>query len=515
MKRRTRLTHLTLAVPLAFSLVLTACGGSDSASNQGEGESKTSGKPTEITTAIMNYEADMVGEDNVVWKELEKRTNTKLKITWIPEASFDEKLNVMLASGDLPELTYVESIDTPQIRSLISQGVFWDLTPFIKDYPNMNKLPKETWSNSKIDGKQYVIPRYYPIVGGGLFPILRQDWLDKLGLKTPESLDDLYQVLKAFTEGDPDGNGNKDTIGMAGYLGSFNFIFNVMNETGGAWKLRDGSIYPLITEDKSREALLYVKKLYDEGLISPDLAILKLNQVLEAVKGNKAGAASLSMAYSWEVTGELRKTLPNAEFRALPYLKSTNDVKYVPATGGFYGAYLIPKKVSESKVKSILKFLDYGYSQEVNDLANYGIKGVHYNEENGRKISTEQANKDLVKVGGNLGSIWRPLGFAQVIDSVGIANDVYEQNKKTIDERLKSYLKDPALGVVSDAYNKFWPDIDKKVTDFRVKVILGQESIDAYDQLIAKIKEDANYKKVVEEMNAAYKQRVAENGLGE
>ncbi|WP_409344133.1 hypothetical protein [Paenibacillus sp. MBLB4367] len=126
----------------------------------------------------------------------------------------------------------------------------------------------------------------------------------------------------------------------------------------------------------------------------------------------------------------------------------------MPATGGFYGAYLIHKKVPESKVKSILKFLDYGYSQEGNDLANYGIKGVHYNEKDGRKIATEQAKKDLVVVVGNLGSIWRPLGFAQVIDSVGTADDVYEQNKKTVEERSKSFLPDPAMGVVSEAYNK-------------------------------------------------------------
>jgi putative aldouronate transport system substrate-binding protein len=285
-----------------------------------------------------------------------------------------------------------------------------------------------------------------------------------------------------------------------------------MNESGGAWKLRDGSIHPILTEDKSKDALIYVKKLYDEGLISSDIAILKLNQVLEAVKGSKAGSASLSMAYAWEVTGELRNTNPKAEFRALPYLKSDNGVKYVPATGGFYGAYLIPKKVPESKVKSILKFLDYGYSQEGNDLANYGIKGVHYEEKDGRKVSTEQAKKDLVKVGGNLGSIWRPLGYAQVIDSVGIANDVYEQNKKTIEERSKSYLTDPALGVVSDAYNKYWSDISKKITDFRVKVILGQETIETYDQFVKKMKEDANYKKVVEEMNAEYKKKVELSG---
>jgi putative aldouronate transport system substrate-binding protein len=489
-------------------LLLTACGGGETEGGTNEVEAS---KPTEITTAIMNYQADMVGEDNIVWKELEKRTNTKLKLTWIPSASFNEKLNVMLASGDLPELTYVESIDVPQIRTMISQGVFWDLTPYVNNYPNLSKLPKDTWENSKIDGKHYVVPRYYPIVGGGLFPMLRQDWLDKLGLKTPETFDDFYKVLKAFTENDPDGNGKKDTIGMAGYLSSFSFLYNVVNESGGAWKLRDGSINPISTEEKSREALLFIKKLYDEGLISPDLAILKLNQVLEAVKGGKAGGASVSMAFTWEFTGELRKTVPNAEVRALPYLKSANGVRYVPATGGFYGAYLIPKEVPESKMKSILKFLDYGYTQEGNDLVNYGIKGVHYNEKDGRKNATDQAKKDLVVVGGNMGSIWRPLGYSQVIDGVGIADDIYAQNKKIVEERAKSYLPDPALGVISEAYSKFWPDISKKISDFQMKVILGQETIEAYDQHIKKTKEDPNYKKVVEEMNAAYKKKVEMN----
>ena len=54
---------------------------------------------------------------------------------------------------------------------------------------------------------------YYPVQRGQCLIIFRQDWLDKLGLKYPETLDDMKNVLIAFTNNDPDGNGKNDTYG--------------------------------------------------------------------------------------------------------------------------------------------------------------------------------------------------------------------------------------------------------------------------------------------------------------
>ena len=73
----------------------------------------------------------------------------------------------------------------------------------MKEYKNLMDAPKQTWDNTKINGKNYVVPIVRPLEVGGL--AIRRDWLDKLGLKMPTTMDELYTVMKAFKEKEPDG----------------------------------------------------------------------------------------------------------------------------------------------------------------------------------------------------------------------------------------------------------------------------------------------------------------------
>ena len=139
------------------------------------------------------------GPDNPVTKEFENRTNTKLNITWVSDGVYNDKLNVLLASGELPDLIKLpDTTSIPQFQTMVKQGAFWDLTPFLKDYKNLMDAPKQTWDNTKINGKNYVVPIVRPLEVGGL--AIRRDWLDKLGLKMPTTMDELYTVMKAFKE---------------------------------------------------------------------------------------------------------------------------------------------------------------------------------------------------------------------------------------------------------------------------------------------------------------------------
>jgi putative aldouronate transport system substrate-binding protein len=452
----------------------------------------------------MNYATKAVGEDNPVWVELEKRTNTDLKITWLPSASFEQKMTMLLASKDLPDLTFVTSLNMPILRELISEGAFWDLTPYIQRYPHLSALPRASWDNSMLEGKHYAVPRYYPITGGEQFPMLRKDWLDRLKLKPPETMDELYRTLYAFTYQDPDHNGKQDTIGYTGYFSSLQFVFNTFNETGGAWKLKDGKLHPILTEPASRDALLWIKKAYDENIIDPGFAILKLTQMEEAMKRGTAGSTALSMGFVWKFIEELRRSNPKADLLPLSYLRGPTGAKYVPATEGFFGAYLIPKSVPEEKLLKLLAFLDYGYSPEGNDLVNFGIEGVHYTVKDGMKVATERAHEDSVIIGDNLGSIWRPLGNTQVVSAIGISPEVYERNKQVVVERDRSIPPNPGSGLYSAAYSEEWSKINAAIGDLRIRVILGQVSIEYYDEQIGKLKNDPKFNRIVRAFNELY-----------
>lgn len=493
----------TVAV-IASSMLLTAC----SSGKEGAGEE---GAPTTIQIQALNYAPEFIDNTNSIWKEMEKRTNTKLDITWLSPSTAEEKVNVMLASGDLPEVTFVETLLNPQLQKMITQEVFWDLTPFIKDYSNLSD-PRlaESWSSSKINGKNYSIPRYYPSTGGGVFPMLRKDWLDKLGLEVPKTMDELFDVLKAFKEKDPNGNGEQDELAYSADPASLNFIYNVFNGTQGEWKLKDNKLVPLITEDASRDALLWNKKAFDAGLLPKDFAIYKFSQVKDSLRGGKVGGAGLSMNHAWVTGSKIRDVVPTADLVPVTYLENPQGVKYTPSGVSYYGVYLIPKKVSEAKVKKILEFFDYAYGKEGNDLAFYGIEGVHYNVVDGRKVPTPQSVTD--KAGdGNMGNMIHLISDDMSIGAVGMSDEVYKRNVEIVGERKKVKTPYPGLELYSEAYNKYFPEILKKVNDMRTKVITGKESIEAYDKFINQLRKDPTLQQVADDMTTVYNKKMSAN----
>ncbi|SMF75926.1 carbohydrate ABC transporter substrate-binding protein, CUT1 family [Paenibacillus uliginis N3/975] len=504
-KKLTSVLKTSMLLLLASSVLLSGCGGGkDNASGQAG-----DGSPTKITMQTLNYAQDMVDKSSPLWQELEKKTNTELSITWLTPTTIQDKVNVMLASGDLPDVTFVETLNNSQLQKMIQQGVFWDLTPYIKDYPNLSSPQlAQMWEDSKVGGKNYAIPRYYPSYGGGMFPMLRKDWLDKLGLEAPTTMDELFDVLVAFRDKDPNGNGQKDEIPYATTPASLLFMYGIYNETLGNWKLKDGKLVPVITEDASRDALLWIKKAFDEGLLPKDFAIMKFSQVVDLVRGGKVGASDFSMNAVWGHGKVIRDAIPKAELIPTAYLENPNGYKYTPSGSSYYGVYLIPKKVPEEKVKKILEVFDYGNSPEGNVMLYHGMQGVHYNEENGKKVLTEQGKKDMVG-DGNMSSLFHLISDDMSIGEVGMPDDLYERNVQIVNERKKIVVPEPARGLYSDAYNRLYPEIEKKVDDIRTKVIIGQETIEAYDQFIEQLKQDKNLQLITEEMNKEYEKKIA------
>ncbi|TDF94192.1 extracellular solute-binding protein [Paenibacillus piri] len=447
-------------------------------------------------------------DDDVTKKEIEKNTNTKLNISWVSSNNYDDKTNVTLASGDIPEMMLVLDPYSPQVKMMASQGAFWDLTPYIKDYKNLSAFPAQSWKNTAINGKNYGIVRVRPLEGSGNFPLIRKDWLDKLGMQAPVTMDQMYEVMKAFTEKDPDGNGKKDTVGFTGLvssdgMGSFVWVENVMNGTNGRWKEKDGKLVDTVFEPGTRESLVWLNKAYKEGIIAPDFPTLKTSQVREMITTNKAGIFADAMKPSWLLTGQMRKTNPQADILPLTYLEGTAG-KFVPKDSGAYGMYVIPKSVPEAKMKKLLQFMDYGATEEGWMLASYGLKDVHYTEKDGVIAPTEQAVKDNVGVFVHL---FANLDKYERAYQTGIPADFLNRNKQIVDERSKYSIPAPAVGLNSDTYIKAGKDYDKKIQDLKVKIILGREPITAWDDMVGKLKADAQYQQIITEINGDYAQR--------
>jgi putative aldouronate transport system substrate-binding protein len=505
MKKTKNRHKAAVATVMMLSVVLSACAGKDGQQAAGPADNK----PVEISIIALQQTPEVLPADNPVLKEIEKRTNTKLNITWVPTNSYNEKLKLTLASNELADLTMVGEIFDPQVVQMATAGAFWDITPFIKDYKNMAALPKALWDNAKIQGKNYGIPRIRPLQGGGNTPMFRKDWLDKLGLPIPQTMDDIFNVAKAFTEKDPDGNGKADTIGITAEIGAgdtmgtLSWVEAAFTNTNGKWKLKDGKLVPVVFEPGAKQAIEWLKKAYDEKILIQDFGVIKNSR--ELVMANKAGIVAQAMNPQWLLTEAARKIDPKADMYPLPFIAGPEGKMSFEDTG-VAGMHVIPKKVPEAKVKQLLAFMDYGIGDEGSDLAIYGMKDVHYTEKDGFKTATEQAKKDMV--GQNiLGVIFGKFEKYQRAFLTGIPKDMYERNMKIIDEREKVGKPDYSFGLISQTNITYGPDLYKKIQDTKIKVIMGKEPMSAWDDMVAKLKADAQFAKIIEEMNAAYKSK--------
>lgn len=126
------------------------------------------------------------------------------------------------------------------VRSSLKSGLFWDVGPYLSEFSNLAKIAPELKEAASIEGVLYGVPFQKNLARSGL--IFRKDWLDKLGLPVPKTLDEVYEVARAFTEDDPDGNGVKDTTGFGDRselkYSSFKTLSSYFGTPNG-WKVDD------------------------------------------------------------------------------------------------------------------------------------------------------------------------------------------------------------------------------------------------------------------------------------
>ncbi len=130
---------------------------------ENEGKNIGAGGPTKVHIMSHFFSATPPSKDSPIKEETEKATNTKLEIDWVSANNYGDRFNVTLASGELPDLMLVPDPFSPVFRQAVDQGAFWDVSPYIDDYPNIkNGIEEIAWDLTKMNGANYVIPRPRP-----------------------------------------------------------------------------------------------------------------------------------------------------------------------------------------------------------------------------------------------------------------------------------------------------------------------------------------------------------------
>lgn len=240
-----------------------------------------------------------------------------IHIDWFAtHENMDQRIDLAISSNVLPDAMVVSPY---QFNQMVEADELEDLTKAYEEYasPIMKRIIEGTNAGLKedvmINGKMLALPSANPEDFSMMW--IRKDWLDRLGLAPPSTMKELESVAKAFVEQDPDGNGQKDTIGIAAGTslydeynagpGSFNLnpIFSAYDSYPGFWlKGKNGMpVYGSI-QPETRTALAALRELYAKGLIDREMGIRETEA--EVVIEGKAG---IFFAPSFGEIGQSRK----------------------------------------------------------------------------------------------------------------------------------------------------------------------------------------------------------------
>lgn len=292
-------------------------------------------------------------------------------------ADWDQKKSVMFAGGDIPDIL-VKATNTTDFATY--RGLFENLAPYIDagDMPNVARMfedhPELRTLSSDEDGAIYGLPNYrslWPRTNRVLY--INQIWLDNLGLQAPSTLDELEEVLIAFRDGDPNGNGDTtdeiplDFSGFPTYIMA-GFGVPLVNESEGYF-VEDGTVKNFRVDERYKEFMIWLQKLYGKGLINEEVITQDYSK-FQALARGEGTTARVGVTLGWE-SGDRFGTVVADQYISLPALKPHEDSDESEVYWGYYSdnnavsAATVALSANCKNKAEAIKFIDAFYEEEV------------------------------------------------------------------------------------------------------------------------------------------------------
>jgi len=279
--------------------------------------------------------------ENNIWTRLyEQVLGIRIQYEWTAKGGlYNEKLGVALAAGNLPD---VVRVDAQQLQQLSNAGLIQDLTsvynkyatPFTKEV--LSQEGSAPFESATVDGKLMGIPETGSSIEGAQFLWIRTDWLDRLGLKPPRTMNELLEISKAFTHNDPDGNGQNDTFGLAitqylwdpimgmtDFVAGYDAFPNIWLEKPSG-QLVYGAIQPEV-----KTALNALRDMYMDGQLDPEFMFKDGNKASELIASGKVGMFYGEQWASFAAQSSYSKN-NNARWQAYPIVSNSDELAKVP-----------------------------------------------------------------------------------------------------------------------------------------------------------------------------------------
>jgi len=359
---------------------------------------------------------------------MEEKTNVHLDMLVVPTDAVTEKKQLLLASGDYPEIFLSGYFSNEDIMKYgPSEGIFQPLNELIEQYaPNILRADKDMPgfldSLTAPDGNIYGIPAINECYHCSYNPKfwVYKPWLDKLGLDVPETTEEFYRMLVAFKNGDPNGNGLADEIPLSGsptgwYSKTEHYIMNAFVFDDGAsrneeyfFQVKDGRLSFVADTEGWRDGLRFMNRLFREGLFDPAAFTQDYTQLQQIGNNTDAVILGSSAAGHPGVFVSINEDNPrHKDYISVPPLKGPDGVRYAVPTPfkAVKGAmFTITDKCVNPE--AAIRLADYMYSFEGTMLLDVGVEGKAW----------KTADEGLKDFGGEQ-AVWEQLGNYMEIDN--------------------------------------------------------------------------------------------------
>lgn len=546
---------LTLLVGVSMlGSILSACSNSNN-SNSGTAAGNGAAEATvteagqfpivdeKITLRVMTGANPSVEDfdTNEFTKYFEDLTNIHVEWEIVPTSTVTEKLNLALASGDLPDVIMTMNV-TPEQQALYGeQGVLLPLNDYIEKYGvNTKKMFEESplveSTITSADGNIYALPApnecYHCSMRQKLW--IYEPWLEKLNLDMPTTTEEFYEVLKAFKTQDPNGNGIADEIPFSGApqvnqtstltTSVENFLMNSFTYAPFTriYVNDEGKVDVPFNKDGWKEGLTYLNRLYSEGLMDPQALTRDAAQLVQLGENPDVpilGAASgPNQSALTQLNGSSGRWL---EYKAVAPLKGPDGVQvtqydpYQVAPGQF----VITNKAKNPE--AAFRFADALYDREITLRSTIGEPDVDWRWATADEIGLNgepAVYMDMSKFGVTQNKQWSQTGIAYRPNSLRlglVANPdnpldsiLYNETK----EKYEPYRVDvetvlPPINFTVDQSSEI-ADLSKTIYDYTnemmARFIIGDADINTgWDQYLATL-DSMNLSRYLEIYQEAY-----------
>lgn len=510
-KKLAKAASLLLAGVMVFAM--TACGGTadgkkDQASQGGAQTTEGGDGRVSFSIAIMNGPKV---EDTWIEHELEERFNCDIELIFLPGwDDLNTKVSMLMNDEDQrPDVMWWSGMNA-EYEEWVEAGWLIDLVPLLQNIENSNILDyydANTMFPTYKQGGIYSIPGDVA-EKNCMTTIVRKDWLEKLNMEEPKTIDEFVAYLRACKTQDPDGNGQDDTYGYAGDSGNWRsfapFFYSYKADPAYFVKLDDGTIVHGSTQPENREVLKLLAQLYQEGIFEP--SIFTKSNGEELIANGKFGAMYRFLNVFSPTRQEnmsFKQNFPDGEYIPVgPITGPDGFGSDEPESGWGWCSYGITDKCENPQ--RVMEIMDEIASGEIFVLDKWGKEGVHYElSEDGAAVFIADESQR------NADGLSTFTGFVNRKDEYNLQNTAYVNELFAAGVEKAKPLSEYRVYFANSSremWNMYGAELDKLRDEYFYGIITGEKPLEAFDEYVELFYANGG-REVEQEANEFYKQQ--------